>query len=92
MEILRLQWDTRNEEHVTRRATIAEVEEAIFDAVPVYRRGREGTHLALSQTAAGRRLLIVLRYRGKGMARVITVREMTDAEERLWDRERRGRR
>lgn len=92
MEILRLQWDARNEEHVTRRATIAEVEEAIFDAVPIYRRGREGTHLAYSQTGAGRRLLIVLKYRGRGVARVITVREMTETEERLWRSERRGER
>ena len=64
MEILRLQWDAANEEHVGRRATIAEVEEAIFDGRPHYRRGREGTHLAFCQTAAGRRLLIVLKYRG----------------------------
>jgi hypothetical protein len=52
LETLRWRWEAAHEEHIGRRAPIAEVEEAIFRERPHYRRGREGTSLAVNEIAA----------------------------------------
>jgi hypothetical protein len=62
--------------------TFDEVEEAcVFD-----RRGREGLYKVFSQTDAGRSLLVVLANLGGGNWRVVTAREMTTNERRLYRR------
>ena len=64
----------------------SEVEEACFSAQRHVRRGREGLYKVFSQTDDGRYLLVVLARRGEGVWKVVTAREMTDAEERLYQR------
>lgn len=66
-----------------------EVEEACFQAPPALqpRRGRDGTILIFSRTNAGRYLLIVLAGRGAGEWLVVTAREMTRTERRLYERQ-----
>lgn len=77
VRIEQLLWNG-NTEHVTRRATVTEVEE-VFLSRPVIRgnlRGRAGTHVAIGQTAAGRRLAIPFVYDpDERAARPITVWE-----------------
>lgn len=94
MIVVHLQWDDAcdpqgNVAHIARHQVAPwEVDEAIFDGPAVWERGRTGRYYALSQTAAGRPLFIVLRYLGHARARVITAREMTDQELRRWRRRR----
>ncbi len=66
-----------------------EVEEACYSQHRHVRRGRQGLCKIFSQTEAGRHLLVVLTDVGGGVWRVVTAREMTDQERRLYRRERR---
>ncbi|MBI4310730.1 MAG: hypothetical protein HY681_03020 [Chloroflexi bacterium] len=64
----------------------AEVEEACFTERRHVRRGREGLYKLFSQSAAGRYILVVLAHLGRGTWKVVTAREMTNAERRLYTR------
>lgn len=61
-----------------------EIEEACFSTRRHIRRGKEGLYKAFSQTAAGRYILIVLINLGGGVWRIVTAREMTSSERRLY--------
>lgn len=63
-----------------------EVEEACYAGQRHVRRGREGLYKVFSQTDAGRYLLVVLAEFGGGTWRVVTARDMTDSERRLYRR------
>ena len=52
------------------------------------RRGREGFYEIYGRTDAGRYLLVVLAYRGSGRWNVVTARDMTQQERRLYRRMR----
>ena len=63
-----------------------EVEEACYSPRRHVRRGREGLYKIFSQTEAGRQLLVVLLDGGSGVWKVVTAREMTAQERRLYRR------
>ena len=63
-----------------------EVEEACYSEQRHVRRGREGLYKVFSRTEAGRYLLIVLVELGGGVWKVVTAREMTEQEQRLYRR------
>jgi hypothetical protein len=63
-----------------------EVEEACYSPRRHVRRGREGLYKVFSQTEAGRHLLVALVDSGSGVWRVVTAREMTAQERRLYRR------
>ena len=65
-----------------------EVEEACYSSNRHVRRGREGLYKVFSQTDAGRYLLVVLVNASGGLWRVVTAREMTLEERRLYRRAR----
>jgi hypothetical protein len=65
-----------------------EVEEACYSRHRHVRRGREGLYKVFSQTEVGRYLLVVLVDLGGSVWKVVTAREMTDQERRLYRRER----
>ena len=88
MRIVDFEWDESNIEHIARHGVNPEeVEEACANK-PFVMRGRQGSYLIYSRTDDGRYLLVVGRYKGQGVIRVITARDMTHAEQRLC-RERR---
>ena len=64
--------------------SFSELEEACFSDRRHVRRGREGLYKVFSQTAAGRYVLVVLVTLGGGNWRIVTAREMTDSERRLY--------
>jgi uncharacterized DUF497 family protein len=67
-----------------------EAEEACYSQRRHVRRGREGLYGVFGQTEAGRYLLVVLADLGGGVWRVVTAREMTGKERRLYRRETGG--
>ena len=88
MRIQDFEWDEENIEHIADHGVSPEeVEEACYNK-PYVLKGRRGAYLIYSQTSDGRYLLTVGRYKGQGIIRVITARDMSDAERRLC-RERR---
>ena len=66
--------------------TFDEVEEACLSDKRHVRRSREGLHKLFSQTAAGRYVLVVLVNLGKGNWKIVTAREMTGNERRLYSK------
>jgi len=66
--------------------TFREAEEACLSDERHIRRSREGLYKLFSQTAAGRYVLVVLIYLGSGNWKIVTAREMTDTERRLYSK------
>lgn len=64
--------------------SFTEVEEACLSDERHVRRGRKGLYKVFSQTAAGRYVLVVLVNLGGGHWKVVTAREMTENERRLY--------
>lgn len=85
-------WDEDNLEHIAwHQVTAEEVEEALTGD-PLVLRGAEGRYLAYGKTASGRHLFAVYVPRGRGRVRVLTAREMTEKETRLYRTKRKGKR
>lgn len=70
--------------------TLEEVEGACLSEKRHVRRGREGLYKVFSQTEAGRYMLVVLVNLGHGNWKVVTARDMTGAEKRLYSKESGG--
>lgn len=78
-------WNERNEKHIMGRHNVTKSEaEEVFMGDPYFRIGRDGTRYVYGQTSAGRYLFIVYLYLENGLAWVITARDMTDGERKLY--------
>lgn len=64
----------------------AEVEQACLSESRHVRRSREGLYKLFSRTVNGRYVLVVLVNLGRGEWKVVTAREMTDSERRLYNK------
>jgi uncharacterized DUF497 family protein len=65
----------------------AEVEEACFSPRRHIRRGRMGVYKLFCRTDAGRLLVVIFVDRGERVWRVVTARDMDDAERRYYVRQ-----
>jgi len=84
-----IRWTDQSEDHVWKhRVTPAEVEEVV-NTSPRYVRVSGDITYIFGQTDAGRALIVVLTDAVDGRDFVVTARDMTDSELRLY--ERRGR-
>lgn len=63
-----------------------EVEEACLSDKRHVRRSREGLYKLFSQTEAGRYILVVLVNLGRGNWKIVTAREMSGNERRLYNK------
>jgi hypothetical protein len=70
--------------------SFTEVEDVCLSDRRHIRRGREGLYKVFGQTTAGRYVLAVLVNLGRGDWKVVTAREMTDSERRLYIKTTRG--
>jgi hypothetical protein len=86
MHVNRFQWTDENIEHIARHAVVPREVEQAFRLRPQVRRGRDDCYLMLGQTVAGRYLLVVFAYLGRGLARVITARDMDEKERAIYRR------
>lgn len=66
--------------------TLDEVEGACLSEKRHVRRSREGLYKLFSQTVAGRYILVVLVNLGRGSWKLVTAREMTTKERRLYNK------
>ncbi len=84
MDIYEFIWDARvAEKIVTKHHVLPEEVEQIFQGKTSIRSHR-GVYVALGQTLDGRLLLVVLTRKSRGALRIITAREMTTGEKRLY--------
>ena len=89
IQIRDFEWDPGNLEHIHEHGVRDyEVEEVLLFDKPIYYKGREGRYCAFGLTDNGRCLFIVFRVKGSGLMRVITARNMTKAERRLYTNKR----
>jgi len=79
-------WDDNNVLHIERHQFTPEEVEEVFDGSYKIRRGRERTHIALGETLDGRLAFVVFRRLAAGRIRVVTARDMTARERRLFRR------
>ena len=89
MKITQLLWDTETVEHIARHSVAPEeVEEVVFSyPAPLTERGREKSiYLVHGQTGSGRYLFIVIKALGKGKAKPITAREMSERDKDHYER------
>jgi uncharacterized protein len=84
-------WDDENVAHIERHAVSPdEVEEALVGD-PLVLRGPDDRYFAYGRTENGRWVFTVYVTRPRGRVRVLTARDMTERERRLYQRKRRGR-
>ena len=82
------EWDDINIEHISRHEVISqEAEEACFNEPLIMRLGKN-RYSVYGRSDSGRYLFIVAAYKGGGMARIITARDMTKSERVLYNRKR----
>jgi uncharacterized DUF497 family protein len=80
-----LYWDDWNEEHIARHGVDPDqVEEVIFDNEYFSSRARNGTYRLIGRANSGRYLVVFLAPRDGGIFYVVTARDATDNERRLY--------
>lgn len=85
MQLRGFDWDDHNRDHIARhRVEPDEAEEAFLGTRLIFR-SREGRYVLLGRSAAGRYLTVAFALNA-GIARVITARDMTEAEKRRYRR------
>lgn len=63
-----------------------EVSQACLNSASHLRKARDSRYAILGRTEAGRYVLVIGAYLGKGILRIITARDMTDSERDLYER------
>lgn len=90
MEIKKLVWTSKTVEKIVRKHHLyqREVEEVFFESeAPLHIRRSGRLYHAYGRSAAGRYLFVVLLVVGRGRAQVVTARDMTQTERRLYRKE-----
>lgn len=83
MVISGFDWDDDNILHIARHQFSPEEVEEVFAGEHKVRRARRKLYIALGETLDGRLTFVVFLRLTKGVVRVITARDMDDAERRL---------
>ena len=87
MRVQAFDWDSWNVDHIARHGVDPSEAEAVCRSrLAVVLKGRQGRYLVYGQTGEGRYLVMVLLVRGGGVVRVITARNMSDHDRRLYHR------
>lgn len=86
MQIRDPDWDDQNIQHIAAHHIEPDEVEDICYGRGLMERVGEGKHTILGQTREERYLFIVVAHKGKGCFRVITARDMTDAERRRFQK------
>jgi uncharacterized DUF497 family protein len=79
-------WDDDNILHIARHRFSPEEVEEVFAGDHKVRRARNKLYIALGETLDGRLAFLVFRKMTGGLVRVITARDMDEAERRLFHR------
>ncbi len=89
MRRYRFWWDEKNIEHIANHGVEPYEAEEVIDDQPFIGKAGNGKYAAYGQTDAGRYLLVVFAEKSEYRLRVITARDMTNAEKKR-HRRRRG--
>jgi len=84
----RFWWDENNIEHIANHGVEPYEAEEVIDDDPLIVKAGGGKYVAYGQTDSGRYLLVVFASKQEHRLRVITARDMTNAEKRRFRRRR----
>ena len=88
MRAANFDWDAQNMDHIARHGVEPDEAESVLDDSPLILRSEDGKYLAYGQTDEGRYLLVVFVRRSATSIRVISARDMTEAEKKRHRRRR----
>jgi uncharacterized DUF497 family protein len=78
-------WTEDSEAHIARHGVQpSEVEQALYSQPRLTTAGRDGTTLILGTSSAGRHLLVVVTEAADGRDFIVTARDMTNNEKRMF--------
>ena len=80
MIIRSFEWDDFNTGHIARHNVSPEEAEEAFSNKPVILKSREKRYYIFGQTDNGRYLTIIVKFKFGGQVRVVTARNMSNAE------------
>ena len=86
MRVHVFEWDEGNREHIHEHHVDEEEAEETFEEKHYLYRTRDGRYSLLGRSGIGRYLFVVFEYEGRETARVVTARDMTITEKRLYHR------
>lgn len=88
MRLREIVWTPEIEDKVQRKHGLRpeEIAQVCLDPAAHLRRARDGRYAVLGRTEAGRYVLVIGAYLGKGTLKIITARDMTDSERGLYGR------
>jgi uncharacterized DUF497 family protein len=85
-----IRWEEWSEDHIAQHGvTPEEVEQALLSRPQWVTKGRNDTTCVYGTTDAGRHLMIVVSDEGRGVAFIVTARNMTDNERKTFRRKAR---
>jgi hypothetical protein len=86
LRITQLRWNEETAEHIWVKHQVRpdEAEQVVFRPNKLVFRARDGRHIILGQTEAGRYLLAVVENLSKGACELVTARAMTKRERRRY--------
>jgi len=86
MRKIEIEWDEENVEHIwSHDVEPEEVDEAVKGRY-LFQKGRHGTHYVYGRSDSGRYLFVVLRKKLLGRFRVVTARDMNEAERKRFSK------
>ena len=89
MNIESFDWDEGNIQHIGRHQVDSDEAEEVFASWFHLLKSHSGRYIALGQTVSGRYLTCIFeRCEAAGMVRIVTARDMNQAERRLYKRRR----
>lgn len=89
MRVTNLEWDEDNIFHIARHeVSPEEAEEACFSYSSCIEKAKGELYYITGQTEAGRYLFLVVKYIGRGKAKVITARDMDRKEKARYKKRR----
>lgn len=84
MLIQAFEWDDGNLAHIGKHGVDPDEVEELLSQPHHQRRSWDGYYIALGRSAAGRHLTVIFAYRGAGVARPFSARDMNRWERRLY--------
>lgn len=88
MKAVTFEWDEQNVDHLERHHVEPDEAEAVLDSDPLILRTGDGKNLAYGQSDEGRYVLVVFVRKPGSLIRVITARDLTDAEKKRYQRKK----
>ncbi|MFC1496663.1 BrnT family toxin [Candidatus Margulisiibacteriota bacterium] len=81
-------WNKQNVEHIARHNVSIDEAEEVFIENPIIFRSRNNSYAAFGKNESGRYLPVIFTYKEKGVVRIITARDMSEKEKKLYKRKR----